>query len=99
MGGCKVETRYGKPISSGIRRFEFDDYLLKRSGAIFFQGATLTRLERSRGEWIINNRFRSPMLVGAGGTFCPVARDLGAKVSREVALAAPAGEVENGQRQ
>jgi flavin-dependent dehydrogenase len=73
MGGREVETRYGKPISYGIRRFEFDDYLLKRSGATFFQGATLTRLERSRGEWIINNRFRSPMLVGAGGTFCPIA--------------------------
>jgi menaquinone-9 beta-reductase len=74
MGGREVETHYGKPISYGIRRFEFDDYLLRRSGATFLLGTTLTHLERSGSDWIINNQFRSPMLVGAGCTFCPVAR-------------------------
>ena len=38
MGGREVETCYGKPISYGIRRFEFDDYLLQRSGASFLLG-------------------------------------------------------------
>src|SRR5438552_10483255 len=33
IGGPEVETRYGKPISYGIRRCEFDNYLLERSGA------------------------------------------------------------------
>ena len=94
MGGREVETHYGRPISYGIRRFEFDDYLLRRSGATFLLGAPLSRLERSGGDWIINNQFRSPMLVGAGGTFCPVARFLGAKVSSETIVGAQEAEFE-----
>ena len=28
-----IETSYGRPVSFGIRRCEFDHYLLQRSGA------------------------------------------------------------------
>ena len=41
IGGPAVETQYGKPISYGIRRYEFDDYLLKRSGATLYEGVQL----------------------------------------------------------
>ena len=33
IGGPAIETLYGAPVSYGIRRCEFDDYLLRRSGA------------------------------------------------------------------
>ena len=38
MTGPAIETRYGKPVSYGIRRYEFDDFLLRRSGARLIQG-------------------------------------------------------------
>ncbi len=47
MGAREVEITYGKPISYGIRRCEFDDYLLKRSGARLYCGDSLASLERS----------------------------------------------------
>lgn len=94
IGGPPVETRYEKPVSYGIRRFEFDDYLVKRAGACLMQGESLTRLERSEGGWILNGRIRTPLLVGAGGTFCPVARYLGARVNREIIVTAQEAEFE-----
>jgi hypothetical protein len=43
IGGPVVETHYGKPVSYGIRRFEFDDYLLKRCGATILEPAPIER--------------------------------------------------------
>lgn len=82
IGGDPVETEYGAPVSYGIRRCEFDHYLLERSGARLRPGEPLATLERSGGEWIVNGAIRTPMLVGAGGHFCPVARHLGAQLGR-----------------
>jgi geranylgeranyl reductase family protein len=69
-----VETSYGRPVSYGIRRCEFDHYLLQRSGAEVRQNFTLSSLVRDGAEWIVNESIRADMLVGAGGHFCPVAR-------------------------
>ena len=99
IGGVAVETRYEKPISYGIRRYEFDDYLLRRCGATLFSGEALSHLQRSGGEWLVNGRIRTSMLVGAGGTFCPVARFLGAKVNRESVVAAQEAEFQLDERQ
>lgn len=77
IGGPQVETRYGEIVSYGIRRYEFDSYLLGRSGARPRVGA-LERLERSAGGFVVNDSIRTPLVVGAGGHFCPVARVLGA---------------------
>ena len=99
MGGRELETHYDAPVSYGIRRCEFDDYLLKRSRARLLLGRPFTSLERSRGEWILNGEIRAPMLVGAGGTFCPVARFLGAKVNRESVVAAQEVEFAMDSRQ
>lgn len=79
MDGPEVETEYGKPISYGIRRCEFDHYLLQRSGARLRLGEPVKSLERVGEEWVVNGAIRARMLVGAGGHFCPVARHLGAK--------------------
>ena len=37
-------------------------------------GVPIASLRRERGEWIVNDAIRAPLLVGAGGSGCPVAR-------------------------
>jgi hypothetical protein len=61
IGGPAVETRYASAVSYGIRRCEFDHYLLCRSGARVRPGnACVTRFRRERGEWIVNDEIRTP---------------------------------------
>ncbi len=89
MRGGEVQTRYPATVSFGIRRCEFDDYLLRRSGARMWLGQALKSLEKRDGLWIVNNAIATPLLIGAGGHFCPVARFLGAKLgASEVAVTA-----------
>jgi hypothetical protein len=71
-----IETVYDRPVSYGIRRCEFDDYLLRRSGARLKLGFGLATLRRDEGRWTVNGSLSAPMLVGAGGHFCPIARRL-----------------------
>ena len=79
MDGHQVTVHYDKPISFGIRRCQFDTYLLERSGAVCHLGEAVRGIERRAGVWVVNEQWRAPMLVGAGGHFCPVARWLGAR--------------------
>lgn len=58
-----------------IRRYELDDFLLRRSGAELIQHS-VRRIERQGAEWVIDERYSAPLLVGAGGTHCPVARQI-----------------------
>lgn len=74
IGEEPVETRYDAPVSYGIRRCEFDAYLLEKSGARIAPAAPLKSLERSAAGWLANGRIYAHMVVGAGGHFCPVAR-------------------------
>lgn len=78
IGDRPVHTEYGEIVSYGIRRYEFDDYLLKRCGARLMLGAPLKNLKRDGDGWVVNDAIRAPLVVGAGGHFCPVARFLGA---------------------
>jgi geranylgeranyl reductase family protein len=94
IGGPVIENEYGSAVSYGIRRCEFDDYLLRRSGARLVLGAPLKALEHSGDCWIVNGKVAARMLVGAGGHFCPVARLTGAKSSRENAVVAQEAEFE-----
>ena len=87
MGGREVLTRYTRPVSYGIRRCEFDSYLVERSGAQVHCGITVERIERAAGRWIINDRFSAPYLVGAGGHFCPVARLLNPGLREDIVAA------------
>jgi flavin-dependent dehydrogenase len=91
IGGPEVVTRYPSPVSYGIRRYEFDAYLLARAGAAVEVGA-LTDLRRDGEEWVVNGEIRTPLLVGAGGHFCPVARRLGAMGSGAGVVAAQEAE-------
>jgi menaquinone-9 beta-reductase len=65
---------YDHPVSFGIRRCEFDHYLLQRAGARLRLGMPITNIRRVGEEWIVNDTIRSRLLVGAGGSGCPVAR-------------------------
>lgn len=57
-----------------IRRFELDDFLLRRSGAELHLGVSVRSIERdSDGLWSVAG-LRARHLVGAGGTHCPVGR-------------------------
>jgi geranylgeranyl reductase family protein len=88
MGGPEVETTYPRAVSYGILRSEFDHYLLRRSGAAVVEGAALASLRRDADAWVVNDHFRAPLVVGAGGHFCPVARLLGARRTDDVVVAA-----------
>lgn len=78
-GGRMIEIDYPEPVSYGIRRCEFDHYLLGRCGARLRLGEPVRSITRDRDAWIINDQYRTPMLVGAGGHFCPVAQWLDAQ--------------------
>jgi menaquinone-9 beta-reductase len=58
-----------------IRRFEFDDFLLKRSKAPVIQHTVRTIIEEKDG-FTIDGEFSGTYLIGAGGTHCPVNRQL-----------------------
>lgn len=91
--GSEVVTRYDQTVSYGIRRSEFDHYLLQRSDARQKLGEPVVTLERKKDEWIVNGRIRAKMVVGAGGHHCPVARLLGAKIGSEEIIAAQVSEL------
>lgn len=94
IGGRALESNYGAAVSYGIRRCEFDDFLLRRSGARLVLGTSLARLERSDDRWIVNGQITARILVGAGGHFCPVAKMTGAKKTAEHAVVAQEAEFE-----
>jgi flavin-dependent dehydrogenase len=91
-----VDVSYPEPISYGIRRCEFDHYLLARSGAHVASGEPVRGVRRSGGLWMIDDRYAAPVLVGAGGHFCPVARMLGAAPGVFQTVAAQEAEFELG---
>jgi len=88
VGGRQIETRYGHPVSYAVRRAEFDTYLLHRSGARLRLGYRVDRVLKTADGWIVNDELRAPVLIGAGGHFCPVARALNAPPRGDTVVAA-----------
>jgi geranylgeranyl reductase family protein len=87
-GDGDVAAAYDRPVSYGIRRCEFDHYLLNRAAVPTSLGTPVSSIRRSGEEWIVNESVRAPLLVGAGGQFCPVARWLnGAAAERPLVVA------------
>ena len=97
VGGGDVETLYGRTVSFGILRCEFDQYVLQRAGARLGTGMPVTSLRRSGDHWIVNEQVRTPLVVGAGGHFCPVARVLNGHRHEDSIIAAQ--EIESAERQ
>ena len=83
-----IEVTYDSPVSFGIRRCEFDHYLLERSKARLMLGQSASTIRRDGTEWIVNDTISTKMLVGAGGHFCPVARSMKAGTPSASVIAA-----------
>jgi flavin-dependent dehydrogenase len=88
IGGAALQTEYADPIGYGIRRSEFDHYLLHRSGAVLQLGVLAKNIRRSNQHWVINDQIKTKLLIGAGGHFCPVARLLNDSAEEKVVVAA-----------
>ncbi|MEJ2362511.1 MAG: NAD(P)/FAD-dependent oxidoreductase [Gammaproteobacteria bacterium] len=94
LGKREVETRYSEePVSYSIRRCEFDEYLLQRSGAQLILGEKFSNMEKTDKGWRVNGKYETRLVVGAGGHFCPVARQIGAKLGQAETVVA-AQEIE-----
>jgi len=92
-GGLNTIDYPDGPVSYSIRRCEFDDYLLKRSGATVYENTKVESLRYEANTWTLNENYSAPLLVGAGGHFCPVAHHVGAKPGK-AELAVTAQEIE-----
>ncbi|MDC0662355.1 NAD(P)/FAD-dependent oxidoreductase [Marinobacter sp. SS21] len=77
MGQSAVENDHGEVVSYGIRRCEFDHFLLDRTTVDKALGVAVKSVERQGHNWLVNERWQTPLLVGAGGHFCPIAALLG----------------------
>ena len=71
----KALTGKSRAKQHSIRRYEFDDFLLRRSGAGVRQHK-VREIRRDSGAYVLDNAFLCKYLVGAGGTACPVYRAL-----------------------
>jgi geranylgeranyl reductase family protein len=92
--GARHDTRWRRPASYGIIRREFDHFLLERAAAagadvrwgVRVRSVTAddtgARVETEQGT------FAAPLVIGAGGHRCPVARDLGEVSDREEVVVA-----------
>jgi geranylgeranyl reductase family protein len=74
IGKPLLDTPYSRVVSYAIRRYEFDHLLLQRSGARVMEGFAVETMRRAGGAWIVNETIETPVVIGAGGHFCPVAR-------------------------
>lgn len=64
-----------RTVQHSIRRYELDDWLLRRSGARVVRHK-VKAIEQRNGGYVVDGRFECRWLVGAGGTACPVYREL-----------------------
>jgi len=99
---ARHETDWRRPASYGIIRREFDHYLLERAAAAgadvrwgirvkqVSAGPAGVRIETDRG------LFEAPVVIGAGGHRCPVAKALGEVSERECVVAAQESETRLG---
>jgi menaquinone-9 beta-reductase len=98
FAGARHETGWRRPSSYGIIRREFDHYLLERAAsagadvrwgirvAAVTERPDRVRIETDRGA------FEAPVVIGAGGHRCPVARALGEVSEREEVVVAQESE-------
>jgi flavin-dependent dehydrogenase len=62
-------------VQHSIRRVEFDAWLLERSGVEVVQH-NVRRVVADQDGYLVDDAFRCRYLIGAGGTRCPVYREL-----------------------
>lgn len=85
IGEEQIEIDYPvKPVSYGIRRCEFDYYLLQRTDINMKQEISVNTIQREGKSWIINDDIQTKLVVGAGGNFCPIAKHLNNKNNKYI---------------
>jgi len=83
LDGRAAETAWPRAVSYGIVRREFDHFLLERarsSGADVFDATRVSAIERRAGGFVASTahgEIAAPIVIGAGGHHCPVARAFG----------------------
>jgi flavin-dependent dehydrogenase len=83
-----------RTLQHSIRRYEFDDWLLRRSGAEVVHHQ-VREIACDANGYTVDDLFRAKYLVGAGGTRCPVYRRLFREADpRDSALQIAAYELE-----
>jgi geranylgeranyl reductase family protein len=105
LDGAALETAWDHTVSFGIVRREFDYFLLERArgaGAEVIDGARVVRLERRAGRFVVETPqgdFAAPLLIGAGGHHCPVARAFGEIPEHETLVVTQESETRIGRVQ
>ncbi len=94
---ARHQTDWRRPASYGIIRREFDHYLLERAaaaGADVRWGIRVKQVSVGSGVRVETDRgiFEAPVVIGAGGHRCPVAKALGQVSERECVVAAQESE-------
>ena len=70
------QSHFTLPVNQfAIRRYEFDNWLLKRSEAEI-HSHQVKEIKHENGAYIIDDMYAAPILIGAGGTYCPVRKYL-----------------------
>lgn len=98
FGGARHETGWRRPASYGIIRREFDHFLLERAaaaGADVRVGIRVVDVSAAPDRVTVETergRFEAPVVIGAGGHRCPVARALGRISDREEVVVAQESE-------
>jgi geranylgeranyl reductase family protein len=98
FAGARHETGWRRPASYGIIRREFDHYLLERArdaGADVSCGRRVVDVEATADAVTVRTErdtFQAPLVIGAGGHRCPVARALGRISEHEEVVVAQESE-------
>jgi flavin-dependent dehydrogenase len=71
QGGTTID--YPDAVGYGVRRREFDTFLLRHCGAPAIEGTRVRQIRREGRGWRLDDTVSAGCLVGAGGQFCPVA--------------------------
>jgi len=93
LGQPLIETTYPGVVSYAIRRYEFDQFLLRRAGAVVLEHTPLASIRRTGEGWVANETIAARILIGAGGHFCPVAKLLRPEGVRQEVVVAKEAEV------
>jgi menaquinone-9 beta-reductase len=98
FAGARHQTGWRRPASYGIIRREFDHYLLERArdaGADVRWGRRVVDVEATAEAVTVRTErdtFQAPLVIGAGGHRCPVARALGRISEHEEVVVAQESE-------
>jgi flavin-dependent dehydrogenase len=83
LDGEYRHTNFGKTASFGIVRSEFDEFLARRAAGVatLMEGMDVQTVERRDGTVAVHTRsgqtFTARVVIGAGGSHCPVQRAFG----------------------